>query len=123
MTSEEAMAIGSDTKPPVLFREDYTKWRDRFLDFIDRQDLGEDIRQSLKEGPNVFLEEVVAQPNSNPPIVVHTVVKGFESMMEPEKKRFKANKLARSFMLQGLPNNIDNSIDSHNATGKAMLIR
>ena len=89
MTSKEAMAIGSDTKPPVLFRGDYTQWRDRFLDFIDRQDLGEYITQSLSEGPKVILEEVIAQPNANPPILAHTVVKDFDSMTESEKKRFK----------------------------------
>ncbi|KAJ9542389.1 hypothetical protein OSB04_028895 [Centaurea solstitialis] len=49
MTTREALAIGSDTKPPVLFRGDYNMWRDRFLDFIDRQDLGEYIRLSLRK--------------------------------------------------------------------------
>ena len=58
--------------------------------------------------------------DANPPILAHTVVKAFDSMTEPEKKRFKADKLARSFMPKGLPNDIYNSIDSHNITGKAM---
>ncbi|KAJ9556103.1 hypothetical protein OSB04_010717 [Centaurea solstitialis] len=79
MTTREALAIGSDTKPPVLFRGDYNMWRDRFLDFIDRQDLGEYIRLSLKEGPKVFTEEKPAQPDSDPPVAAHTVLKNHNS--------------------------------------------
>ncbi|KAJ9540898.1 LOW QUALITY PROTEIN: hypothetical protein OSB04_027404 [Centaurea solstitialis] len=118
MTTREALAIGSDTKPPVLFRGDYNMWRDRFLDFIDRQDLGEYIRLSLKEGPKT--EEKPAQPDSDPPVAAHTVIKKFEDMTVEEKNRHKADKLAKSFMLLGLPNDIYFTIDSHNSTGKEM---
>ncbi|KAJ9548285.1 hypothetical protein OSB04_020828 [Centaurea solstitialis] len=120
MTTREALAIGSDTKPPVLFRGDYNMWRDRFLDFIDRQDLGEYIRLSLKEGPKVFTEEKPAQPDSDPLVAAHTVLKKFEDMTVEEKNRHKADKLAKSFMLLGLPNDIYFTIDSHNSTGKEM---
>ncbi|KAJ9567605.1 hypothetical protein OSB04_003571 [Centaurea solstitialis] len=120
MTTREALAIGSDTKPPVLFRGDYNMWRDRFLDFIDRQDLVEYIRLSLKEGPKVFTEEKPAQPDSDPPVAAHTVLKKFEDMTVEEKNRHKADKLAKSFMLLGLPNDIYFTIDSHNSTGKEM---
>ncbi|KAJ9562678.1 hypothetical protein OSB04_007838 [Centaurea solstitialis] len=120
MTTREALAIGSDTKPPVLFRGDYNMWRDRFLDFIDRQDLGEYIRLSLKESPKVFTEEKPAQPDSDPPVAAHTVLKKFEDMTVEEKNRHKADKLAKSFMLLGLPNDIYFTIDSHNSTGKEM---
>ncbi|KAJ9561790.1 hypothetical protein OSB04_006950 [Centaurea solstitialis] len=120
MTTREALAIGSDTKPPVLFRGDYNMWRDRFLDFIDKQDFGEYIRLSLKEGPKVFTEEKPAQPDSDPPVAAHTVIKKFEDMTVKEKNRHKADKLAKSFMLLGLPNDIYFTIDSHNSTGKEM---
>ncbi|KAJ9567658.1 hypothetical protein OSB04_003624 [Centaurea solstitialis] len=106
MTTREALAIGSDTKPPVLFRGDYNMWRDRFLDFIDRQDLGEYIRLSLKEGPKVFTEEKPVQPDSDPPVAAHTVIKKYEDMTVEEKNRHKADKLAKSFI--------------HNSTGKEM---
>ncbi|KAJ9552638.1 hypothetical protein OSB04_016683 [Centaurea solstitialis] len=123
MTTREALAIGSDTKPPVLFRGDCNMWRDRFLDFIDRQDLGEYIRLSLKEGPKVFTEEKPAQPDSDPPVAAHTVLKKFEDMTVEEKNRHKADKLAKSFMLLGLPNDIYFTIDSHNSTGKEMWVQ
>ncbi|KAJ9538176.1 hypothetical protein OSB04_030909, partial [Centaurea solstitialis] len=95
MTTREALAIGSDTKPPY-------------------------IRLSLKEGPKVFTEEKPAQPDSDPPVAAHTVIKKFEDMTVEEKNRHKADKLAKSFMLLGLSNDIYFTIDSHNSTGKEM---
>ncbi|KAI3746928.1 hypothetical protein L6452_09370 [Arctium lappa] len=50
MSSREALAIGTDVKPPVVFKGKYEQWKDIFLDFIDRNDLGDYIRKSLKEG-------------------------------------------------------------------------
>ncbi|KAJ9542388.1 hypothetical protein OSB04_028894 [Centaurea solstitialis] len=41
-------------------------------------------------------------------------------MTVEEKNRHKADKLAKSFMLLGLPNDIYFTIDSHNSTGKEM---
>ena len=49
------MAIGSDTKPQVLFTGDYPQWKDRFLDFIDRQDLCDEIRKSIEDGPVFYV--------------------------------------------------------------------
>ena len=68
----------------------------------------------------MLTEEVVAQPNANPLIFAHTIVKYFNSLTEHEKKRFKADKLAIFFMLQWVPNDIYNIIDSHNSTGKEL---
>ncbi|KAI3715492.1 hypothetical protein L6452_22476 [Arctium lappa] len=50
MTSKEALAIGTDTKPPVLFKGEYEQWKDRFLNFVDRHELGDFIRKSIEEG-------------------------------------------------------------------------
>ncbi|KAJ9551855.1 hypothetical protein OSB04_015900 [Centaurea solstitialis] len=100
MTTREALAIGSDTKPPTRF--------------------GRLHSLSLKEGPKVFTEEKPAQPDSDPPVAAHTVLKKFEDMTVEEKNRHKADKLAKSFMLLGLPNDIYFTIDSHNSTGKVM---
>ena len=68
MTSRDALAIGTDTKPPVLFRGDYPQWRDRFLDFIERHECYEQILASLEEGPAQFWQDVPAMPNADPPV-------------------------------------------------------
>ncbi|KAI3769206.1 hypothetical protein L6452_00306 [Arctium lappa] len=51
MTSKDALSIGTDVKPPVLFKGEYEQWKDRFLDFIDRHSNGENIFLSITEGP------------------------------------------------------------------------
>ncbi|KAI3735632.1 hypothetical protein L6452_15139 [Arctium lappa] len=51
MTSKDALSIGTDVKPPVLFKGEYEQWKDRFLDFIDRHSNGENILLSITEGP------------------------------------------------------------------------
>ncbi|KAI3718233.1 hypothetical protein L6452_19095 [Arctium lappa] len=50
MTSRETLAIGTDTKPPVLFKGEYEQWKDGFLNFVDRHELGDFIRKSIEEG-------------------------------------------------------------------------
>ncbi|KAI3735781.1 hypothetical protein L6452_15294 [Arctium lappa] len=50
MTSKDALAIGTNFKPPVIFKGEYEQWKDRFLDFIDRHENGEYIKQSIDEG-------------------------------------------------------------------------
>ncbi|KAI3673332.1 hypothetical protein L6452_39449 [Arctium lappa] len=118
MTSRDALAIGTDVKPPVLFKGEYEQWKDIFLDFMDRHELGEYIRLSLKEGL------------MKPPINVHTTIEdGVEVVtkeyeLDPDeyededKKRHKADRLAKSFLLQGIPNEIYVKIDSYKATDK-----
>ena len=61
--SREALEIGSDSKPPILFRGDYSQWKARFLNFIDRQELGEEILQSRKEGPAEYYVTIPAVPD------------------------------------------------------------
>ncbi|KAI3720022.1 hypothetical protein L6452_20929 [Arctium lappa] len=118
--SREALAIGTDVKPPVLFKGEYEQWKDRFLDFIDRHDLGDEIRKSLKDGimtpPTKVL--TVAGENGQEEETEYKLPIGEYS--EDQLKRHKGDKLARSFILQGIPNEIYVKIDSYNATGKQM---
>ena len=111
--SREAMAIGSDNKPPVLFQGDYSQWKDRFLDFIDKQELGADILKSLQEGPAEFFVDIFTMVDGNPSIPARRVLQDPSKLTEKEKNRQKADKLARSYLLQGMTNEIYTNIDSH----------
>ncbi|KAI3697946.1 hypothetical protein L6452_31052 [Arctium lappa] len=51
MTSRDTLLIGTDVKPPVLFKGEYEQWKDRFLDFVDRQTNGANILESITDGP------------------------------------------------------------------------
>ena len=52
-TSQERdpLVIGSDNKPPVLFKDEYELWVNRFKLFLMRKENGHLIWKSNKEGP------------------------------------------------------------------------
>ena len=50
----DALVIGSDQKPPVLFRDEYEIWVNRFKLFIVRKEKGHLIWKSIEEGPSPF---------------------------------------------------------------------
>lgn len=51
--SIEALSIGSDNRPLILFDGELPQWKERFLDFIDQQDLGVEIHDSLTNSPTL----------------------------------------------------------------------
>lgn len=50
MTARDILTIGSKDKPPVLFTKDFKIWKDRFLDYVERQENGALIHDSLMNG-------------------------------------------------------------------------
>ncbi|KAI3771142.1 hypothetical protein L6452_02300 [Arctium lappa] len=115
MTSREALAIGTDTKPPVLFRGEYEQWKDRFLNFIERQDLGHYIRLSLEEG---LMETKYREPTAGTDEQRVEIL--YEDLVGKDKDRANGDRLAKSYILQGIPNKIYVKIDSYKASGKEM---
>ncbi|KAI3758476.1 hypothetical protein L6452_06039 [Arctium lappa] len=115
MTSREALAIGTDTKPPVLFKGEYEQWKDRFLNFVDKHELGDFIRQSIEEGVMklVMMTRMVGTVPTQIELKYH-------ELEDDNLKRAKGDKLAKSYILQGIPNEIYVKIDSYKASGKEM---
>ena len=107
------MAIGSDSKPPVLFRGDYAQWKFRFTDFILRQELGAEMLKSIEEGPAEYYVDIPGVPDAVPIVLPRREIQTDPSKLtEPQRNRLKADRLACSYLLQGLPNDIYNCIDS-----------
>ncbi|KAJ9546449.1 hypothetical protein OSB04_018992 [Centaurea solstitialis] len=119
MNTRDALAIGSDTRPPVLFRGDFSQWKSRFLDFVEKQPLGKDILESLKNGPVKFYMTILDVPDGNPPVVGGVVEKDATKLTPEEANRLKGDQLSKSYLIQSLPNDIYANIDC-NDTGKAM---
>ncbi|KAJ9551399.1 hypothetical protein OSB04_015444 [Centaurea solstitialis] len=119
MNTRDALAIGSDTRPPVLFRGDFSQWKSRFLDFVAKQPLHKQIMESLKNGPVKYYTEIPAVPDGNPPIVRGIVEKDETNFTPEEANRVRGDILAKSYLIQSLPNEIYANIDC-NDTGKAM---
>ncbi|KAJ9538141.1 hypothetical protein OSB04_030874 [Centaurea solstitialis] len=119
MNTRDSLAIGSDTRPPVLFRGDFSQWKSRFLDFVAKQPLHKQIMESLKNGPVKYYTEIPAVPDGNPPIVGGIVQKDETNFTPEEANRVRGDILAKSYLIQSLPNEIYANIDC-NDTGKAM---
>ncbi|KAJ9566483.1 LOW QUALITY PROTEIN: hypothetical protein OSB04_002449 [Centaurea solstitialis] len=119
MNTRDALAIGSDTRPPVLFRGDFSQWKSRFLDFVAKQPLHKQIMESLKNGPVKYYTRIPAVPDGNPPIVGGIVEKDETNFTPEEANRVRGDILAKSYLIQSLPNEIYANIDC-NDTGKAM---
>nr|XP_043625682.1 uncharacterized protein LOC122597115 [Erigeron canadensis] len=50
MATQDSLIIGSESRPPVLYRDCYPQWRNRFLNWVAKQPNGADVKTSRKEG-------------------------------------------------------------------------
>nr|GEV37203.1 putative reverse transcriptase domain-containing protein [Tanacetum cinerariifolium] len=81
--SRDVITIGSTMRIPLLYRGEYSQWRERFMNYLEEQTYDEAMINYIKN----------------------------------EKKTQKIDRLARSLLIQGLPNDIYSLIDS-NETAK-----
>nr|GFB98467.1 DUF4219 domain-containing protein/UBN2 domain-containing protein [Tanacetum cinerariifolium] len=81
--SRDVIIVGSTMRIPLLYRGEYSQWRERFMNYLEEQTDGEAMINSIQN----------------------------------EKKTRKIDRLARSLLIQGLPNDIYSLIDS-NKTAK-----
>ncbi|KAI3684157.1 hypothetical protein L6452_33376 [Arctium lappa] len=118
MNSRDALAIGSDKKPPVFYRGEYPQWHDRFMNFIEAKPDDEEILKCLKEGPQPWPVKVLPE-NQDEGRPDRRVRKTLGEFTPPEKSMYDAEKHARSYILQSLPKDIYGCIDSYKDTTKA----
>nr|GEV03941.1 hypothetical protein [Tanacetum cinerariifolium] len=101
---------------PLLYRGEYSQWSERFMNYLEEQTDGEAMINSIKNGDQPL------------PRVTQVLIAGTSSTKQPhlkdksmwsdqEKKIQKIDRLARSLLIHGLPNDIYSLIDS-NKTAK-----
>ncbi|GJR44703.1 retrovirus-related pol polyprotein from transposon TNT 1-94 [Tanacetum coccineum] len=97
---------------PLLYQGEYSQWSERFMNYLEEQTDGEAMINSIKNGEHPL--PVVAQvslagtaPNAPP------TLKDPKFWTAEEKKTRKIDRLARSLLIQGLPNDIYSLIDSN----------
>ena len=66
MNTRQTLAIGSDTRPPIFYRGDFSQWKSQFLDFIAKNHIGPQILESLQNGPITIYTTIPAVPDDNP---------------------------------------------------------
>ncbi|KAI3758654.1 hypothetical protein L6452_06223 [Arctium lappa] len=91
--SDLMMQLGTETRPPVLVDEnEFTQWKDRFLNIIERQANGDNMLKSLTEGPFI-------KPNKETTATTEDAL------------RMKADKELKANLMLALPNSVYNRVD------------
>ncbi|GJS68094.1 hypothetical protein Tco_0682659 [Tanacetum coccineum] len=110
--SRDVITVGSTMRIPLLYRGEYSQWRERFMNYLEEQTDGEAMINSILNGDHPL--PVIAQvsldgtaPNAPP------TLKDPQFWTAEEKKNRKIDRLARSLLIQGLPNDIYSLIDSN----------
>nr|GEY06088.1 hypothetical protein [Tanacetum cinerariifolium] len=114
--SRDVLTVGSTMRIPLLYRVKYSQWVERFINYLEEQTDGEAMINSIKNGdqplPRVTQVSISGTSSTEQP-----PLKDKSMWSDQEKKNQKIDRLARSLMIQGLPNDIYSLIDS-NKTAK-----
>nr|GFB89470.1 hypothetical protein [Tanacetum cinerariifolium] len=114
--SRDVIMVGSTMRISLLYRGEYSQWRERFMNYLEEQTDGEAMTNSIQNGdqPLSIIAQVSLNGNAhNAP----ATLKDLKFWTAEEKKTRKIDRLARSLLIQGLPNDIYSLIDS-NETAK-----
>nr|GEX25640.1 hypothetical protein [Tanacetum cinerariifolium] len=85
--SQDVITVGLTMRILLLYRGEYSQWHERFMNYNEEQTDGEAMINSIQNDPKFWTAE--------------------------EKKTRKIDRLARSLLIQGLPNDIYSLIDSN----------
>nr|GEX76500.1 hypothetical protein [Tanacetum cinerariifolium] len=107
--------VGSTMRIMLLYRGEYLQWRERFMNYFEEQTDGEAMINLIQNGDQPL--PVIAQVSlaGNVQNAPHTL-KDPKFWTAGEKKSRKIDRLARSLLIQGLPNDINSLIDSNETT-------
>ncbi|GJY12866.1 hypothetical protein Tco_0382175 [Tanacetum coccineum] len=110
-SQQDALAVGSDARPPILYRGNYGQWSSRFTNHIMRYKERRLLLKSLKEGPYVFKE--ILDPSNEGKMKMQEE----EDLSDKELAQSETDIKLKNILMYGLSNEIYNSIDS-NQTSK-----
>ncbi|KAJ9541062.1 hypothetical protein OSB04_027568 [Centaurea solstitialis] len=111
INKREDLAMGSDSKAPVLFKDEYELWVAKFRLFIKRKDKGNLILKSIDYG---------AKPLPTHLVNGIRVVKEVEEMDEAEKTQYLIDLEAQNCLIQAIPNDIYRKLDSYDDSAKSI---
>nr|GEU55383.1 integrase, catalytic region, zinc finger, CCHC-type, peptidase aspartic, catalytic [Tanacetum cinerariifolium] len=114
--SRDVITVGSTIRIPLLYRGEYSQWRERIMNNHEEQTDGEAMINSIQNGdqplPVIAQVSLAGNAQNAPP-----TLKDPKFWTAEEKKTRKIDRLAKSLLIQGLPNDIYSHIDS-NETAK-----
>nr|GEZ13518.1 hypothetical protein [Tanacetum cinerariifolium] len=114
--SRDVLTVGSTMRILLLYQGEYSQWVERFMNYLEEQTDGEEMINSIKNSdqllPRVTQVSIAGTTSTEQPPMKD------KSMWSDQEKRIqKIDRLARSLLIQGLPNDIYSLIDS-NKTAK-----
>nr|GEX37827.1 reverse transcriptase domain-containing protein [Tanacetum cinerariifolium] len=114
--NRDMLTVGSTMMIPLLYRGEYSQWVERFRNYLEEQTDGKVMINSIKNGdqPLPRVTQVSTAGTSSPE---QPPLKDKSMWSDQEKKIQKIDRLARSLLIQRLPNDIYSLID-RNKTAK-----
>nr|GEY72476.1 hypothetical protein [Tanacetum cinerariifolium] len=114
--SRDVITVVSTMRILLLYRGEYSQWRELFMNYLEEQTDGEAIINSIQNGdqPSLVIAPVSLAGNVQN---AHPTLKDPKFWTAEEKKTRKIDRLARSLLIQGILNDIYSLIDS-NETAK-----
>nr|GEV58650.1 hypothetical protein [Tanacetum cinerariifolium] len=113
--SQDVIMVGSTMRIPLLYRGEYSQWRERFMNYLEEQTDGEVMINSIRNGdqplPVIAPVSLAGNAQNAPP-----TLKDPKFWTAEEKKTQKIDRLARSLLIQGLLNDIYSLINSNETT-------
>nr|GEY84524.1 hypothetical protein [Tanacetum cinerariifolium] len=110
--SRDVITVGLTMRILLLYRGEYLQWCERFMNYLKEKIDGEAMIKSIQNGDQTL--PVVA-----PVSLTGTALNAPPTLKDPkfwtaeEKKTQKIDRLARSLLIQGIPNDIYSLIDSN----------
>nr|GEV33660.1 hypothetical protein [Tanacetum cinerariifolium] len=113
--SRDVLTVSSTMRIPLLYQGEYSQWVERFMNYIEEQTDGDAMINLIKNGdqplPRVTQVSIAGTTSTEQP-----PLKDKSMWSDQEKRVQKIDRLARSLLIQGLPNDIYSLIDSNKTT-------
>nr|GFC66107.1 hypothetical protein [Tanacetum cinerariifolium] len=110
--SRDVLTVGSTMRISLLYQGEYYQWVERFMNYLEEQTDGEAMINSIKNGdqplPRVTQVSIAGTTSTE-----QHPLKDKSMWSDQEKRIQKIDRLARSLLIQRLPNDIYSLIDSN----------
>nr|GEV82921.1 Gag-protease polyprotein [Tanacetum cinerariifolium] len=105
---EDIQCAGSDTRPPMLDKTDFTSWQQRIRLYCRGKDNGVNILKSIDEGPYILgtFRETLAESTEGTPQFGPERPRVYPDLNSNERDQYNADIRATNILLQGLPKDI-----------------
>ncbi|GJY18115.1 hypothetical protein Tco_0389606 [Tanacetum coccineum] len=113
--SEDIQCAGSDTRPPMLDKTDFTSWQQRIRLYYRGKENGVNILKSIDEGPFQMgtTRVIVAKGTEGLLNLGPERPRVYSDLSQDEKDRYNADIRATNIILQGLPKDIYSLINHY----------